>query len=182
MGININIYNGFLFQIAWFACVLGGTPVALLAAPLAIWLHLRYVSGDYRELALLFQVGLLGLFVDTGLIYLGVLTGPGVSLLPPPWLTLLWPLFATTLCYCMEWFQKRPWAAVPAGAFAGPTSYFAGVQLSDISFGLPLVTSLAIIALVWAAVFPLCLWMAVRYEQGGRTRVAGQQPSARQRA
>ncbi len=175
MGININIYNGFLFQIAWFACVLGGTQVALFAAPLVIWLHLRYVSGDYYELALLLQVALLGLLVDTGLIYLGVLSGPGVNVLPPPWLTLLWPLFATTLCYCMEWFQKRPWAAVPAGAIAGATSYYAGVKLSGISFGLPLVTSLSIIALVWAVVFPLCLWLAVRHEQGGRGRAGSRQ-------
>ncbi len=165
MGININIYNGVLFYIAWLLCVTGGDKVAIVTSALVIAIHLRYISGDYRELGLLFQVAILGFVVDALFILGGVMTGVELAFLPPLWLIALWLVFATTLNHCLRWFQGRLALAALVGAVAGPLSYMAGIRMSSVELGSPELRSVVVLAVVWAAVFPICLILARRFAQ-----------------
>lgn len=165
MGININIYNAMLFHFAWLLCVIGGDTVAIVTSFIVLAIHLRYVSGNLRELTLLLQVMLLGLVVDSLFIIAGVLTGAELLFLPPLWLIALWLVFATTLNHCLRWFQQHLPLAILVGAVAGPLSYWAGTRMSDFALGSPTVRSIIIVSLVWALIFPLCLMLAKRYEK-----------------
>ncbi|MDG2036369.1 MAG: DUF2878 domain-containing protein [Pseudomonadales bacterium] len=157
-----NLYNALLFNVAWLLCVKFGDAVAVLTCITVLVLHFCYITDNKKEWMLLCQVLLLGILIDSLLIALDVLVSVDGSLLPPLWLSALWLLFASTLNHCFSWLQGRWFLAVLLGATAGPFSYWAGTNLSDVSLGLPLTHSLLAIALCWSVVFPVCLLLAKR--------------------
>ena len=165
MGININIYNALLFQIAWLACVVGGDQVAPYVAAMVVLLHLRYVSGDTHEILLLLQILLLGIAVDSAFLFSGLLIGNSVLSVPPFWLASLWLVFATTLLHSLAFFQRYRSIAPLVGFVSGALSYKAGTSLSDIGLAEPQWFSLFAIGLVWSVIFPLCLRLAQYHAQ-----------------
>ena len=169
MGININIYNALLFQLAWFACVMGGDQVAVVVTAIVFVLHMRYVSGDLRELVLLLQVLLLGIVVDSVLLFFGLLVSDSALPFPPLWLSSLWLVFATTLMHSLAFFQRYRIFSPIAGFFSGALSYKAGTSLSSISLAAPDWLSLIIIGLVWSVIFPVCLALAQQHAQKYQT-------------
>ena len=156
------VINASLFNIAWLVCVIFGDLAAVMACVVVLLLHFFLVSRHFAESGLVLKVVILGWLVDTALFYANILTSDGDVIFPPLWLSCLWLLFATTLNHCFVWFQQHKIVAMIVGAIAGPTSYYAGCQLSAIAMGEPLLTSLLIIALVWAVIFPMVLSWASR--------------------
>lgn len=145
--------NAVLFQCGWFACVLGGDSAWLLVGLAVLAIHLLWISSWAEDGRLILCVTALGTLLDTALRTLGLFhfTEPGPLI--PFWLILLWALMATTLRHCLAWSARPWWRAAVLGAVGGPLSYYAGSQLADVQFGFGLTPTMALLALLWAAVF-----------------------------
>ena len=156
------VFNASLFNIAWLVCVIFGNLAAVMACVVVLFLHFFLVSRNPSEASLLIKVFIFGWLIDTTLFSGRILASDGGGIFPPLWLSCLWLLFATTLNHCFAWFQHHKIAAVIVGAIAGPSSYFAGCQLSAVAIGEPSSTSLLIISLFWAVIFPVVLSWANR--------------------
>jgi hypothetical protein len=149
------IANAALFQIGWFACVLGGSSYWLLIPVGILVLHLLWISSWASEGWLLVCVMALGTLLDSVLIMLGVFGFDSSGPLIPLWLMVLWPLLGTTLNHCLAWTARPWWRASLLGAIGGPMSYYAGSKLAGVHLPLGLWPSMLLLAVIWAVVFPL---------------------------
>ncbi len=155
------ITNFILFQLGWFACVLGGAyGYALLGSLLAVVIILFHC---YRAADTLSEIRLLGLALITGLIFESIITWQGLArynhgqlfdVMAPYWMILMWPLFATTLNLSMRWLKKpAPVLIALFGAAFAPLAYYGGYKLGAVEYE-HLTLSLSIIAIAWAALLP----------------------------
>jgi len=149
------IANAALFQIGWFACVLGGSSYWLLIPVGILVLHLLWISSWAAEGWLLVWVMALGTLLDSVLIMLGLFGFDSSGPLIPLWLMVLWPLLGTTLNHCLAWTARPWWRASLLGAIGGPMSYYAGSKLAGVHLPLGLWPSMLLLAVIWAVVFPL---------------------------
>jgi len=113
-----NLLNFAAFQIAWFACVLGGAHDRVAAGTLAVAavvvLHLAIAPRPGPEARLVAIVTGIGLAWDSLIVSLGLMSYPAGMLAPgvaPVWILAMWALFATTLNLSMGWLKGRPWLA-----------------------------------------------------------------------
>ena len=150
-----NLANALLFQIGWFAAVLGGDSRWLGLVAAILILHLLWISSWRAEGRLLIRVLVLGTLVDTLLRQAGVLAFKEPTVLIPLWLMLVWLLLATTLRHCLAWTARPWWRASLLGALGGPLSYYAGAQLAGVSFPLGLWPAMLLLSLLWAALLPV---------------------------
>lgn len=146
------------FQAGWFACVLGGSLIGGLSVALIVTLHLAWLGrpGEWRWLV---AFAVLGLAVDGSLALAGGFAFPDDTLVIaslPPWLWLLWPLFATLIHHSLAWLWQYPWLAVLGGATSGPLSYYAGARLAGVELAPWL---LPVEAMAWALI---CLSLSRR--------------------
>jgi hypothetical protein len=162
------VINFVLFQLGWFACVLGaanGRPwLGPLVVLVAVAVHLLRARRPMPELRLVLYAMLLGLVADSLLLATGWLRYPSGLWLPglaPYWIVAMWALFATTLNLSLGWLRGRPLLAALTGAIGGPLSYLAGQKLGGIELLAPL-PALVALALVWAVAMPLLAWLALR--------------------
>ena len=154
--------NAVLFQLGWFACVLGGNSPWLLLAGGALLVHLLFISRSMAEVRLVVVVCLLGSAVDSLLLNAGVFAFKQPGLLIPFWLILLWALLAITLNHCLAWTAKPWWRAVLLGAIGGPLSYYAGQRLGAVQFPLGLWQTLLGLSVLWAGLFAVLVAVAAR--------------------
>ena len=150
-----NLVNAGLFQLGWFACVLGGNSLWLLLAGGALLAHLLWVSRSLAQVRLIAVVCVLGSTVDNLLLNAGVFAFKQPGVLIPFWLVLLWALLAITLNHCLAWTAKPLWRAILLGAIGGPLSYYAGQRLGAVQFPMGLWPTLLGLSLLWAGLFPL---------------------------
>ena len=160
---NKQLFNGVLFQMGWFACVLGGDAIALLALAVFIVLHGLFFVEKKQEWFFIAGVVLAGFAIDS------LLSGLGIFLfeLPsagyiPLWLLCLWFIFATTLNHSLVWLQYRLPLAALLGAISGPTSYFAGSKLAAVTLADPLWLSILVISVCWAILLPVLFLLSRR--------------------
>ena len=66
------IANAALFQIGWFACVIGGNSYWLLIPAAVLLIHLLWISSWAAEGKLLLWITALGVLLDSVLMHLGV--------------------------------------------------------------------------------------------------------------
>ncbi|MDG1896023.1 MAG: DUF2878 domain-containing protein [Fuerstiella sp.] len=171
-------FNLVLYQIGWFACVLGvawnsqciGVGVALCLFAL----HLVLATDAADQIKLAMTATIFGLVVDSVQIRAGVFAFPRgtvVDWLPPPGISILWLQFATTFRYSMSWLSKRYVAGACFGLIGGPLAYFAGERLGAVEL-LPLrLVNFAVLGLVWSLSVPLLVFLSDR-ETGGVTTEA----------
>jgi hypothetical protein len=163
------IWNFVLFQIGWFACILGAAhhqlglaiAVALICIGVYLWLH----KNARSEHELLLKVFIYGLIADTILVQLGWIrfeSDSPFAAISPVWMWALWLVFATTLKESMAWLQGKNGLAAILGAIAGPLCYEAGVRLGAASWPNADVQVFALIylAVVWAIAMPVFLHFA----------------------
>ncbi len=136
-----NIINFVLFQIGWFACVLGGAGqqplLGVLIASAIITYHLWRAQQPRYEINLMLIAMLIGVIWDSLLVRFGLLDYSAGMLLPntaPYWIVVLWALFATTLNLSLRWLKGKIGLAVVLGAIAGPLAYYAGARLGAVEF------------------------------------------------
>lgn len=161
---NKLLLNAALFQLGWFACVLGGDYLALSATVFILFCHARFFMTNHREWWYLAAVALLGLLIDNAMSAVGVFTfaQPSAGLISI-WLVCIWVLFAATLKHSMGWLQGRWLLAAALGAVFAPMSYLAGSKLAPVTLATPLSFSLIVLSLCWAVLFPLLLLAARRF-------------------
>ena len=152
--------NAGLFQLGWFACVLGGNSPWLLLAGAALMIHLLWISRSWAEVHLVICVCLLGTVIDSLLLNMGVFEFKQLGVLIPLWLVVLWAVFAISLRHCLAWTAQPLWRAALLGAISGPLSYYAGHRLGAVQFPLGLWPTLIGLAVVWAGLFPALQWLA----------------------
>lgn len=164
------IANAVLFQLGWFACVLGGNVLGLVVTLAIVALHLTLIGSWRTEGKLIIVVFALGSALDSALLKLGVFDFGDASVLIPLWLALLWPLLATTLDHCLAWSARPWWLASVLGAMGGPVSYFAGSKMAAVYLPLGFWPSMLILAAVWAVVFPCLHWLATYFRANPQQR------------
>ena len=127
------LINFVLFQLGWFACILGAAHgyvmLAVLFCAAIATFHLWQSSDRIQEGALLLKIGLFGIGADTLLVHTGSLVFESKGLLPalsPIWMWSLWVILGCTLNESMSWLKGRfALAAVLGAAFgSGPLPYF----------------------------------------------------------
>ena len=162
--------NFILFQVGWFACVLGGAHDhpwlgAGVAVAIVAW-HLARARQPRRELALVLISTGLGAIFESALAALGWVRYPSGTLVAgaaPVWLVAIWMVFATTLNVSLRWLRRFPVAASALGALAGPLAYWGGARLGAMEFVSP-VAATASLAIGWAALTPALLAIAKRFD------------------
>lgn len=165
---KLKIANYVLFQLGWFACVLGaahGMPLAgpaVVAAIVAV--HLSLARRPGVEAALLAACAVIGGLFDTLLLATGWVAYPNGQWIPgaaPYWIFAMWLLFAATLNLSLGWLKGRPLLAGALGAAGAPLSYVAGAGLGAITLVQPF-WALAMLAGGWALLMPLLAGLAGR--------------------
>ena len=171
-----SVVNFVVFQLGWFACVLGaahGMPIAGTAVVVAIgaW-HVARAERPSLEALMIVVVAVIGAVWETTVVATGLLHYPNGVLFPhtpPYWIIAMWALFATTLNVSMTWLRNRPFLAATFGAIGGPLSYAAGFRLHAVTItNEPL--AYAILAIGWAALTPLMVAIAQRLDGYGSPR------------
>jgi hypothetical protein len=163
--------NVVLFQLGWFACVLGAARdwaregIALALAIVAF--HIARAARPRRELLLVAVAAAAGALADSLLAASGWLRYEGAAPLhgtAPYWIVALWALFAVTLNVSMRSLRGRPLAGALLGLVGGPLAYLGGEKLGAVALLQP-VPALIALALVWALATPLLLALALRLER-----------------
>ncbi|MBB4862149.1 hypothetical protein HNP46_000987 [Pseudomonas nitritireducens] len=153
--------NALWLQAGWWGCVLGAQRPPLLAAvAVGLLLHLALCRQRRAEGVALVSVGLAGCALDAALGLLGVFDFHGALL--PPWLALLWLVFASGLRHSLAWAAQPAWRGALFGALGGPLAYAAGAPLAGVGLPLGLGLSVLLLALLWAVWLPLMLRLALR--------------------
>lgn len=164
------LVNFGLYQLCWFASVLGGAHdlpwlgVAVLTAVVAY--HLRSATEPGAELMLMLFAGLLGGAWDSALVAMGWLAYPSGILLEgtaPYWIVALWIGFATSLNISLRWLKGRLVLASVLGAVTGPLAYLGGEKLGGVVFEDPF-AGLAALTVGWAMIMPLLVILATRFD------------------
>lgn len=160
------IVNLVLYQIGWFSCVLGtsyGFPlVGAIGAAALVTLHLLLTDDRKAEIQLILYLCLLGAVVDSLQQAAGLFTfktSPRWPLWLPLWVFVIWAQFATLFRFALHWLSGRYLLGAFLGALGGPLAYWGGIRLGAASFGDRPFITLVILAIVWAGVIPVFLWI-----------------------
>lgn len=184
-----SLTNAVLYQLGWFACVLGaargwGSAGAATALALTV-VHLALTESPWREARLLAAAGLAGLTVESLQAGFGILelSGHQAGTLAPLWIVALWVQFGTVLHFCLRWLSKRYLLASVLGLIGGPLSFLAGERLGAAVFGAPRFFSLVVLGFSWAIVLPVLVALADRTDVAGRYRIfPGEDPGVSETA
>jgi hypothetical protein len=168
--------NLLLFQVAWFAAVLGAAGGMDWLGPLALipvlGVHLALQEDRRGEVTLILTAAALGFLFDTLMVATGAFT-PVQSFLPrpfsPPWMVSLWMNFAATLNVSLSWLLGRYRLAALFGAIGGPLAYYSGAKLGATET-IPSLTGMVTLAVGWAIMTPLLAWLAARLSNEGREK------------
>lgn len=173
------VINFLFYQVGWFCCVLGaakGYPISgSLVALVLLGIHLLLAESRQAEAKLMLYACLFGVLIDSSQQALGMLTfkpDPDGLLWLPLWIVVVWAQFATLFHFALYWLSQRYLLGALFGFIGGPLAYWGGVRLGAASFGDNLFFSLSSLALVWALVTPLLLWLSTRLDpHEGRYRI-----------
>lgn len=169
------VINFILFQIGWFACVLGAAKQSpwlgvIVVAAIIVW-HLSQAKQPKLEVYLIVITVIIGAIYDQTMLQNNLLTYQANSWgnnFTPAWILALWAEFATILNVSLRWMKniKSPgkWIiALLFGAIGGPLAYIGAAKLGAVSLdALPL--SYVALSVGWAIVTPLLLKLSERLD------------------
>lgn len=169
------VINFVLFQIGWFACVIGAAKqmpwlgVAVVIA-IIIW-HLTQAKQAKKELQLLFITLVIGGTFDQIMLNHELISyqahGWSNSIVPV-WILALWAEFVTVLNVSLRWMKelKTPvcWlVSVLFGAIGGPLAYIGAEKLGAVTLNnLPI--SYIALGVGWAILTPLLLKLSEKLD------------------
>lgn len=164
------ITNFVMFQIGWFASVLGGAngvpwlgPIAVLAV---VAVHLWLAERAMGELMLITGCAALGAVFDSALVangWVGYASGMIGESFAPYWIIAMWMSFATTLNVSLRWLRNMPLLAAGLGLVAGPLTYLGGAGLGGIEF-IDQTAAMVALGIGWAVMLPALLLLARRLD------------------
>jgi hypothetical protein len=164
------IVNVVLFQVGWFACVLGAAYSrpwfgVLIAAPILGW-HFARATQPRREAALVCAAALIGAVFETLLMQAGWVrfdSGVLVEGVAPYWMVALWAIFATTLNVSLRSLRPHVGLAALLGAIGGPAAYYAGARLGALELSAAGIALWAV-GIGWAILTPVLCSAARRLD------------------
>lgn len=154
------VTNFILFQLAWFACVLGaakavpwvGAGVTLI---ILAW-HFYHAKQAKPEIMLMLTALFAGAVFDQSMLALQLIQyqahGWG-DWLVPVWILALWLAFASTLNVSLAWMHDRYLIAILFGAVGGPLAYAAAEKLGAVTVSST--SAYIALALGWGIITPL---------------------------
>lgn len=162
------IINFVGFQLLWLTCVvsagMGLQWLGLLLACFVLAWHLYAATKRQLALQLLCYTACIGCLFDQLLYMFSLLQfSHWQATLIPPWMLMLWLGFASTLNVSLRWMQGKYWVGTIFGAIGGPLSYIAAEKLEAISI-LQTHAFLIALAIGWAVMMPILLWMAPKFD------------------
>lgn len=157
------ILNVVLFQVGWFACVLGAGKGNIFIGPIAVIFILVIHLTMWRE-RIHAELKLAGSSLIIGLAFDSMLTATGIhspvrELIPEPfselWLLALWVNLAIIINVSLHRLHGKHMLQALLGGIGGPAAYWSGEKLNAISLGEPLWFSLGTLAICWAVATPI---------------------------
>jgi hypothetical protein len=164
------LINFVLFQIGWFACVLGAAKQlpwlgVIVVLAIVAW-HLSQAKQAKSELILLLTALLIGGIFDQMLLSLYLVSyqahGWSISLVPA-WILALWAVFVTVLNVSLRWMRGKWLVAILFGAIGGPLAYMGAVKLGAATLN-AMPASYIALSLGWAILTPLLLILAEKFD------------------
>jgi hypothetical protein len=170
--------NFIIFQVCWFACVIGaannlgwlGPLLVLITVPLQI--HL--LTENHRaEIFFVIICSISGFFLETLMIIANVYTpvDQGWGQVCPPWMAALWFNFALLVSISLAWLKDKYTAATILGAVAGPVAYWGGEKLGALTVAATFRSGYLILAVVWALALPLLIYLHDRLTSARRAGI-----------
>lgn len=164
-------WNFVLFQLGWFACIIGAAnhqvfwPVIITWVYLAI--HIWRSDQASSEMGLMLKASIFGVSADSLISLSGFIVFDDAwpsHYLSPIWMWTLWALFASTINGSLSWLRGKPLLGAALGVIAGPLSYEAGIRMGAASWGPNgQIGGLIVLAVVWGMAVPVFLyWDRVR--------------------
>ena len=157
-----DLVNCALYQIGWFACVLGGAShrpwTGFAIAIILVGVHLALSVERSLEVRLVGLATAVGAVVEMMQIAAGTYrftSGTVLDALPPPWLLAMWAQFSTTFRYSLRNVITRPIRAVLFRAAGGPIAFLAGERLGAVTLLPPVTHGLLRLSISWAVALAL---------------------------
>ena len=154
---HTQLINYTLYQIGWFACVLGAAShrpwTGCLIALILVGVHLALCVERSLEVRLVVLATGVGAVVEMIQIAVGTYrftSGTVTDALPPLWLLAMWAQFATTFRFSLRSVITRPGPAMLFGAAGGPIAFLAGERLGAVTLLPPLAYGLLSLSVSWA--------------------------------
>jgi hypothetical protein len=170
-----NIINFVLFQIGWFACVLGAARQipwlgVIIVLAIVAW-HLLQARQPKSELILLLIALLIGGLFDQMLLSFNLVSyqahgwnsALGHSNIVPAWILALWLAFVTTLNVSLRWLRGKWLVAILFGAIGGPLAYMGAAKLGAATLN-ALPASYIALSVGWAILTPLLLEISEKFD------------------
>lgn len=158
--VKAKLFNIAAFNLLWLGCVIGQNDFLWVIVPLLASYLWFIVSNKMTTLSSIVLPAALGIFADSFLTLTGIFQFEDAPVLIPLWLMVLWLGFSSTLSQSLALFGKNKWIAACAGAVAFPFNYGVGEKLGAVSFGETYLTSVLVLALLWALLLPLCFYIS----------------------
>ena len=164
------VINFILFQIGWFACVVGAAKQmpwlgVIVVAAIVAW-HLSQAILPRLEVYLILITLIIGAIYDQTMLQNNLLTYQAhgwSNNLTPAWILALWVEFATILNVSLRWMKKCWFIAILFGAIGGPLAYVGAARLGAVQLdNLPL--SYVALSVGWAIITPLLLKLSERLD------------------
>ncbi|MEP6916429.1 MAG: DUF2878 domain-containing protein, partial [Acidobacteriota bacterium] len=146
---HTQLINYALYQIGWFACVLGGAShrpwTGFLVAVILIGVHLALSVDRSVEVRLVVVATAVGAVLEMMQIAAGTYrftSGTVTDALPPLWLLAMWAQLGTTFRFSLRSVVTRPVLAALFGAAGGPIAFLASERLGAVTLLPPLASGL----------------------------------------
>ena len=169
------IINFVLFQIGWFACVLGAAKQmpwlgVIVVAIIVVW-HLSQAKQAKPELILLAHVLIIGGAFDQAMLSSHLISYQAhgwqflnnPSALTPAWILALWAEFVTILNVSLRWMRNKWLVAILFGAIGGPLAYMGAEKLGAVTLN-SLPTTYIALSVGWAILTPLFLVLSQKFD------------------
>lgn len=164
------IVNILLFQLGWFASVIGASQHApwlgVLAVAFLLIVHLA-TRGTPGELRLVVASALMGVLVDSLLLHTGLFSYASRTYpdgLAPAWIVAMWANFSMTLRHSLAWLSHRRGLAATLGALFGPLAYWGAASLGAVQIAWPMV-SMVVLAFAWGTALPTLFWLSEKFRE-----------------
>jgi hypothetical protein len=163
------IINLILFQLAWFACVIGAGKdmpwLGVILTALVLSWHLYQAKNVKAEIILMLCALFIGAAYDQSMLslgYINYLSNGWSNAIVPVWILALWLAFTSTLNVSLRWMHNKHLIAIIFGAVGGPLAYLGAEKLGAVI----LHGSISYIALSigWAMITPLLLLISSRFD------------------
>jgi hypothetical protein len=163
------IINFILFQLAWFACVLGAANAmpwlgVEVTAVILIWHFFSAKHAKFEMLLMLIALTIGATFDQTMLSYhlIDYKHHGWSASLAPVWILALWVGFTTALNVSLRWMHGRYFIAVIFGAVGGPLAYLSAAKLGALT--LQGTNTYIALSIGWAIITPLLLLISAKFD------------------